>query len=158
LIYFHAIITHIYDNHIKFEVNLHFWQIWPTVRSVLCHVSRPLLQKCGAKISRPFHLWMLFFIQFTYSKDTFFYVLHNCKLQWTHFWPTFHELYCFNLIYVCTYFHIKRRFSFASLQKWICLHFQPWFFCNFVRWLISMDGVHSDPWFSKRTSNLSIDS
>ena len=28
---FHAIITHIYDNHIKFEVSLDFWQIWPTV-------------------------------------------------------------------------------------------------------------------------------
>ena len=66
-------------------------------RSVQCHVSRPLLQKCGAKISRPFHLWMLSFIQFTFSKDTFAYVLHDCKLQWTHFWPTFHELYCFNL-------------------------------------------------------------
>ena len=25
------IITHIHDNHIKFEVSLHFWQIWPTV-------------------------------------------------------------------------------------------------------------------------------
>ena len=27
------IITHIYDKHIKFEVSLHFWQIWPTVRA-----------------------------------------------------------------------------------------------------------------------------
>ena len=24
-------ITHINDNHIKFEVSLHFWGIWPTV-------------------------------------------------------------------------------------------------------------------------------
>ena len=28
------IITHIYENHIKFEVSLHFWQIWPTVGRV----------------------------------------------------------------------------------------------------------------------------
>ena len=32
LLLFHAIITHIYDNHIMFEVSLHFWWIWPTVR------------------------------------------------------------------------------------------------------------------------------
>ena len=25
-------INHIIDNHIKFEVSLHFWRIWPTVR------------------------------------------------------------------------------------------------------------------------------
>ena len=25
------LISHIYDNHIKFEVSLHFWWIWPTV-------------------------------------------------------------------------------------------------------------------------------
>ena len=25
-------ITYIHDNHIKFEVSLHFGQIWPTVR------------------------------------------------------------------------------------------------------------------------------
>ena len=25
-------INHIHDNHIKFEVSLNFWQIWPTVR------------------------------------------------------------------------------------------------------------------------------
>ena len=31
LLLFHAIITHIYDYHIKFEVSLHFWRIWPTV-------------------------------------------------------------------------------------------------------------------------------
>ena len=29
---FHSIITHIYDNHIQFEVSLHFWWIWPSVR------------------------------------------------------------------------------------------------------------------------------
>ena len=34
---FHAIITNIYDNHIKFEVSLHSWRIWPTVQGV----SRP---------------------------------------------------------------------------------------------------------------------
>ena len=33
---FHAIITHIYDYHIKFEVSLHFWRIWPTVRRCCC--------------------------------------------------------------------------------------------------------------------------
>ena len=27
----HANLTHIYDNHIKFKVSLHFWWIWPTV-------------------------------------------------------------------------------------------------------------------------------
>ena len=32
LLLFHALITHINDNHIKFEVTLHFWRIWPTVR------------------------------------------------------------------------------------------------------------------------------
>ena len=28
-------INHINDNHIKFEVSLHFWGIWPTVRAFL---------------------------------------------------------------------------------------------------------------------------
>ena len=28
---YHSIITHIYDNHIIFEVSLHFWRIWPSV-------------------------------------------------------------------------------------------------------------------------------
>ena len=32
LLPFHYIITHIYENHIKFEVSLHFWRIWPSVR------------------------------------------------------------------------------------------------------------------------------
>ena len=31
LLLFHAIITHIYDNHINFEVSLHFRWIWPNV-------------------------------------------------------------------------------------------------------------------------------
>ena len=32
LLLFNTVITHIYDNHIKFEVSLHFWRIWPTLR------------------------------------------------------------------------------------------------------------------------------
>ena len=32
LLPFHSIITYIYENHIKFEVSLHFWRIWPSVR------------------------------------------------------------------------------------------------------------------------------
>ena len=36
LLLFNAIIIHIYDNHIKFEVSLHFWRIWPTVRRRQC--------------------------------------------------------------------------------------------------------------------------
>ena len=31
LLLFNSIIGHIYDNHIKFEVSLHVWEIWPTV-------------------------------------------------------------------------------------------------------------------------------
>ena len=34
-----------YDNHIKFEVSLHFWRIWPTVRlSCLYEIFRVTLQ------------------------------------------------------------------------------------------------------------------
>ena len=32
IMFLSIIITHIYDKHMKFEVSLHFWQIWPTVR------------------------------------------------------------------------------------------------------------------------------
>ena len=32
LLLFHTIIGHVYVNHIKFEVSLYFWRIWPTVR------------------------------------------------------------------------------------------------------------------------------
>ena len=40
LLLFHAIITHIYDNNIKFEVSLHFWRIWPTVRHVFPQIMK----------------------------------------------------------------------------------------------------------------------
>ena len=32
LLLFYAIMSQLYDNQIKFEVTLHFWLIWPTVR------------------------------------------------------------------------------------------------------------------------------
>ena len=38
---FHQICVnkHRHDNHIKFEVSLHFWPIWPTVRRCRCHCT-----------------------------------------------------------------------------------------------------------------------
>ena len=35
-------INHINDNHIEFEVSLHFWGIWPTVRQQKLAVDEPL--------------------------------------------------------------------------------------------------------------------
>ena len=67
----HSIITHIYENHFKFEVSLHFWRIWPSVwrlngnccenskvhnnflkKTTLRHVSGFLLHPLNSKIPK----------------------------------------------------------------------------------------------------------
>ena len=55
--------------------------------------SLSIAMKKGQKHAYIILEWSLTF----FSKDTFAYVLHDCKSEWTHFWPTFHELYCCNL-------------------------------------------------------------
>ena len=60
------IITHIHDNHIKFEVSLHFWQIWPTVwRAVIQYPLnkqlRRVIYKC-TQVCRYHLLYCLYLV------------------------------------------------------------------------------------------------
>ena len=42
--------SHTYENHIKFEVSLHFWQIWPTVRSLAPFIPQSCTKMTRIKI------------------------------------------------------------------------------------------------------------
>ena len=48
-------INHINDNHIKFEVSLHFWQIWPTVRRRLA-ATIYLVKNCRLETFQDFSI------------------------------------------------------------------------------------------------------
>ena len=83
---FHAIITHIYDNPIKFEVSLDFWRIWPTVWHPYFRTNQEIsgnLSKCFVCIGSIFQIGYTL-LQRTKARVTM--VIHYlCNKAWSDF-------------------------------------------------------------------------